>query len=472
MAAFGRGGSTPPLPASSAITSLPATAGGLTRRGAWGFRQVSGWAGNCCIVRRVSDSAEQTIGFVNGEVDWEAIITFMGASTVRLKTLFDQFGGGFDATQTTSGSEPYIHPTKYIRGQRGITFFGGWMRIPDMGNNARNNCTLISIDSAISAGSNDTVLALANISHQSTSRVALMPNRTVLSKVLHSSFAGTVLSPPCSYGFHGATIGASNTIIYNDLLTPDNVAGTVTSVTSNGGFIGISSDSGYQGYHDGLLWAVYDGVATAAQMTAVATEVIATCNVRTNATSRMLVTGDSIAFGSQALSGLGFPRRVEDKIFANGFTQFEHKNTGVSGTLLSAHYSSRANMIPQGLAPAGLTKKLVRIEGGSNDFNFAVTGANLWTNTALPYIQYCQGLTTNNACVIINTIMNRSDYSGAEWTEAQAYNALLVSNQATYGYTLMDWAGLTVALADGIHPSDVGYETIAVYEAPIIEALL
>lgn len=58
---------------------------------AGGFRLLtSGYTGSCCQIRRSTDSATLDIGFANGVVDTNAIITFCGASDGFISILYDQ----------------------------------------------------------------------------------------------------------------------------------------------------------------------------------------------------------------------------------------------------------------------------------------------------------------------------------------------------------------------------------------------
>lgn len=67
------------------------------------------YTGNCMIVRRSSDSAELTVGFVSGMIDLASIESWAGADTVYVKTWFDQSGTGNDITQATGASQPVLY---------------------------------------------------------------------------------------------------------------------------------------------------------------------------------------------------------------------------------------------------------------------------------------------------------------------------------------------------------------------------
>lgn len=68
---------------------------------------VAAYAGQCCRLRRSSDNAESDFGFdASGDLDVAAIATFVGGGSGFLRTWYDQSGGGFDATQTTTANQP------------------------------------------------------------------------------------------------------------------------------------------------------------------------------------------------------------------------------------------------------------------------------------------------------------------------------------------------------------------------------
>ncbi|WP_408586587.1 GDSL-type esterase/lipase family protein [Novosphingobium sp.] len=93
--------------------------------GAYGFKKLrAAYAGQCCNVRRVSDSATLDIPFKgDGVVDTDLMIAFAGASTLKLVTLYDQTANGYNLTQATAGNQPDIELSYLIGGMP--TFSGG-----------------------------------------------------------------------------------------------------------------------------------------------------------------------------------------------------------------------------------------------------------------------------------------------------------------------------------------------------------
>ena len=66
------------------------------------------YTGDAVIVRRASDNATQSIGFVDGELDTGILNTFCSGTDGFVTTWFDQSGNGVNAVQTTASSQPKI----------------------------------------------------------------------------------------------------------------------------------------------------------------------------------------------------------------------------------------------------------------------------------------------------------------------------------------------------------------------------
>jgi len=67
------------------------------------------YEGDCLLVRRSSDDAEQAIGFLeSGHLDTVSLKSFVGANDGFAKTGYDQSGSGYDLTQTITTAQPLI----------------------------------------------------------------------------------------------------------------------------------------------------------------------------------------------------------------------------------------------------------------------------------------------------------------------------------------------------------------------------
>ena len=73
------------------------------------LRKLGTWGGNCCRVIRVSDNAEQDIGFdANGLMDKVAFDAFIGVSTAKVRTIYDQSGNSNNGTANAVAPATYI----------------------------------------------------------------------------------------------------------------------------------------------------------------------------------------------------------------------------------------------------------------------------------------------------------------------------------------------------------------------------
>jgi len=76
---------------------------------AYSLRKLSTtYSGNAIRVRRSSDNAEQNIGFVGNVLDTASLSSFIGSSSGYITTLYDQSGGGNNATQVSASLQARI----------------------------------------------------------------------------------------------------------------------------------------------------------------------------------------------------------------------------------------------------------------------------------------------------------------------------------------------------------------------------
>ena len=71
-------------------------------------RLLAAYSGPSMRVRRDSDNAEQDINFVDGQLDTDGLMAFVGGGSGFVSIWYDQSGYGFDASQPSHGSQPVI----------------------------------------------------------------------------------------------------------------------------------------------------------------------------------------------------------------------------------------------------------------------------------------------------------------------------------------------------------------------------
>lgn len=92
----------------SSFTGLLDTYSGATA--AFSLRKLSSsYLGDCITVRRSSDNATQSIGFVNNELDSTALNAFCSGSNGFVTTWYDQSGNGIDALNPVASEQPKIY---------------------------------------------------------------------------------------------------------------------------------------------------------------------------------------------------------------------------------------------------------------------------------------------------------------------------------------------------------------------------
>lgn len=108
---------------------------------AFSFRKVlKDYIGSAIRVRRISDNAESDIGFDgSGNLDITAYNAFRGASSLRLKTWYDQSGNGYNAVQNTNTLQPMI-TTNGFNGAPQVEFNNTyWLSTTQAGNIITSN---------------------------------------------------------------------------------------------------------------------------------------------------------------------------------------------------------------------------------------------------------------------------------------------------------------------------------------------
>jgi hypothetical protein len=119
---------------------------------AYGLRKLrAAYSGAALRARRVSDNAEQDIGFDGEDLDWADAISFMGGSSLTVVTWYDQSSNGKNITQATTANQPVLDTTNFQ-----ITFDGSndYLSVTSVDLTATNKLSmfLLSKSSVIPAG--------------------------------------------------------------------------------------------------------------------------------------------------------------------------------------------------------------------------------------------------------------------------------------------------------------------------------
>ena len=162
---------------------------------AYSLRKLSStYSGDAIVVRRSSDNATQSIGFVNNELDTSSLNSFCSGANGFVTTWYDQSGNSSNAIQTAASTQPKIFDSI-----SGVILNNGKPSLYFDGNENR---------------------IIAN----SLARKARLDTYFVVNQSDTSYLYPTVISSSI-FGFF-ATSGSSNTAIYQDYGTPSLYANT------------------------------------------------------------------------------------------------------------------------------------------------------------------------------------------------------------------------------------------------------
>src|SRR6266404_2656478 len=86
---------------------------------AYSLRQLKSSATKAIQVRRSSDNLTMDIGFMAGDLDQAALLSFVGSNNGYITIWYDQSGNGHDAVQATAAKQPRIVNAGIIDVQNG-----------------------------------------------------------------------------------------------------------------------------------------------------------------------------------------------------------------------------------------------------------------------------------------------------------------------------------------------------------------
>lgn len=473
-------------PKTCALDAVP------TALAAYGMIKLrSGYAGNCCQIKRASDSTTLNVGFVWNPgvnayvVDVEAIDAFLTGTTGVFTTWYDQSGNAQDAAQATAANQPNV---------RVIT---------------RNGIRVLSLESETTTNTKLGLDLPGTLTVNRRAAMGILVANTKTSAVQNVAFwFGTTASNPTdavglASGFNSIAQGwiseqpgsdtASNQIVragmsitaleldtaarrirQNDRAT--SISATATTGTTTGGGVGkATTGGGYCGRMEMLAFIVYGRVLSSTERATLWPLLYAQCGIVPQYDVNVVYDGDSITYGAECV--LKQPRMEYSRDYLG--EELGYINLGIGG--------QTAATIQSGFSSAGalcvVTGKtnIYDLFAGTNDLNNGDSGATVYARLqALVTAARAAGYTY----VKVNTVLPRTSLTGAKETERQNLNTLLRAGKA--GADLLgDFAAdptmgavgnLTNATyyyaGGGTHPTDFGHSFLAAIDAPIYAALL
>lgn len=452
--------------------------------------QNDSYAGPCIRVVRASDSAEMDIGFgASGFVDVTAAIAFRdgaGASTLTVKTFYDQSGNGNHATQATGGAQPLLNTEYPLYGYHGLYFgdiadiFGGTKRYFDLPASLAYNSQSFTGLAMVATGSSGNIHPISQHGPDAGAIYNSLFNRNTAVRpgiFLGASSSFPVIAPTpgpmfSDFTFAGVRGTGTNKSVFG---TPHNAE--IGVYTSNGAAAAGTGAGGHLGFSVGasacmrglmFAYAVYPTGLSDSDVALVKTEFNRVWAPAATSKNRVLIfDGDSITEGF----GATFQRnRTRQTLAALNNQSIAYYNLGVSGTSANTINNAKVQSLSY-QATEGAEGRAVVLLAGINDIRAGTAASTIWTSYISAYVTYAVGL---GYSVAVGTLIQNTGLTAPQETERQALNTLIRNNAAGLGALVIDYDadGTAVTLMDNTHPDNNGYAVMSARELPTIRTML
>jgi lysophospholipase L1-like esterase len=494
--ASGGGAIVYPVPAAvylPSVGSTPALVLGMRR-------VVTAYSGPILQVQRASDNTNMDVPQdANGLPDNAAVVAWAAGSQTRMRTWYDQMPAARHVIQNTFANMP-IYDAASLRGQMAAfqafkaAMFDGWLDVP-AGNIRRpkrmvlpsgvtfelQNHTLFLVLDPKTALYNDVYYGLQNAGGQQ--RTALGTATALAGVYASNSPANTVSNKRArqNYQVLGVASGVSSFKYHQDdaIFTASNSKWQEVMV---GGLLGddISGSGDFLSEDNFLAVVIYPTQLSDANCNLVRDALKSTFGIVTPTSDVVVSVGDSIEYGPtvvESLEGRTITRTVRPLLKRDVACY----NMGLSSQLLSGGGQLAANSATREdlllAASTGYTRRVARIEIGTNDIGGGTTGAALYSAMTT----YISGRRAAGAThIVLHTLLPRG---GGFAAEINAYNALVRANSIgvdqvadVAAHPIMgDQANVGNSLyfqGDALHPTGYGYDLIAPIIAAAINAVL
>lgn len=427
--------------------------------GAWGFTKMrSAYAGACCKVRRVSDSATLDIGFLaDGIVNTQLMIAFAGSSTLTLDTLYDQSGGILHLTQATAANQPDIDLVFLRNGMPGIIGSGTKnMTVPaGVSITSTANC---AVWAAVGSFSNRVATVPWNFGTDTQFNLNLTPSSAFS---VQPSVSGTKLSfatmasiPNANGCVVGLNSAAGGMTYYRNDYSVSRVAASAVAVTGGN----IPGNNINYGFVDLYACVVFNAALSTADAGLIQYGMSAAYSCVITPQAQVVLCGDSIVAST---SGLNNYNKVLSAYLPDSVAVY---NTGLSGQTLQSESTEVSNYITP-LFKSGIGNVCILL-GGVNDIATSRTGAQVIADaTTWHTATKAAGFKTLQAVLYPRAVTG--GYTAAMEVERVTFNAWVRANYGT-GKTLDGIVDFeleptflptisTADFPDNLHPSLRGY---------------
>jgi lysophospholipase L1-like esterase len=254
------------------------------------------------------------------------------------------------------------------------------------------------------------------------------------------------------------------------------LGGALAAGTETGGVLGLHAVGyRYNGAADAFIG--YQSAVSDADRAAIKAALAFAYDIEIAAAPRMLFVGDSITVGTADSRSYGFARRSVDLLSKNVQMYFDAGGGNQIQNLVTNYAGSRARALLTEFAPQ---ERIAFLHMGTNDLTLSGrTAAQIYADVQ----SICNSLRADGAKVVASTILATASWNGTQQTTRNTLNQSIRDNWASFADGLCDFAADPVMgpqaaasnatlFPDGLHPSSLGHQNMAVLAAASINALL
>lgn len=448
--------------------------GGTAPIAAYGVQRLrAAYNGPAIRVVRASDSAVLPIGFVGNRLDEASLANFLTGTTGSVDIFYDQSGNGNDATQTTAASQPTISSAVKI-GSSALCFNAQFFTLPAGVATTSRAADAIAVLQLFNSNVGAGMIELGTASHD-----FLFAN-TVTNGVgwIRAGFNGanSTYAPQTRTCIFEMELGASAAVGYQNGESTSSTASPVASYT--GGFLGHwDVTAGHDGAFYAGAFAIYARDLSASDRALLHAALATQFSFTESPTGRIIVTGDSIAAGSNPpeLNWNGWARQCRPMLSQ----QLNFYNEAAGGSQFS-------NLLANYAASVGLTLsqysdlRIVLVACGTNDLTI---GGRTAAQILADMQTYCGNVRTSGGKVIVGTVLPNSVWNGTQIATQQTLNSSIRSGWTGFADGLADYAADPVMglqanafngllYSGGLHPTALGHSYLAPIAAAAFNSLL
>ena len=476
-------------PLASAAAQIVDAVGGVAPATCYGTLLLkSNYAGKAINVIRASDGTTTDIGFVNGKLDTAALDAFLSGTTGKVVTLYDQSGGGFNATQTNDANRPSIGTT-VIGGHRCISFDGSianvnkFFTLPAGVALERSTLSTFAIGEPHGAQTRTGFFEFgSNIStfwNEGEQIVSGAGTTTVYGlQTTTGALFSSLIEPengPVLMGMISSL--AASTIYHNEQSA---AFGPATAQAITGGIIGsLDVNSTFWGDWDALAFVFWSRTLSAAEFTRLKQSAYAAVPISPQYNDRIIAVGDSITYGITLGSNNSYVRQMSPQLKRPA----QIYNAGIPSATLAQMNTNFATLTTP-LIDATKRSNTLIVAAGRNDIALnADSGAAAYARlvTFTSNARSAASVAGAPLKIIWSTLL--PSVSLGE-TDRSAFNNLARANWRGLADGLADWGSdATIGIAgantnetcynsDHIHPNAAGAAIMAPYAAQAVNSVL